>query len=319
MKNSLLSMILRRIGQSIIILFIVTLIVFLIMQAVPGDPITIFLGANATPEQIAHYKQLFGYDQPVLVQYARWVLGLFKGQMGISVSLQQEISSVIFVRLGTTLMVVLPAFILAIIFGVTFGIIAALNRGKIVDTVISILANLGMAMPMFWIGIICIYFLALKLGILPVEGYVSPSENLGECIRHLIMPVCILSLGPLAQFARQTRSAMLEIIRQDYVRTAESKGVRRIAIIIKHELRNALIPIVTLMGVQLGSMIGGTVLIESIFVIPGLGNLMITAIKNKDFMVVENGVFIIALAVAICNLLVDILYGVIDPRIRTER
>lgn len=319
MKNGLLSMILKRIMQSIVILFIVTLIVFLIMQAVPGDPITIFLGASATPEQITHYKQLFGYDQPILIQYAKWVSGLFKGQMGMSVTLQQDISSIIFTRLGTTLMVVLPAFTLAVILGVTFGIIAALNRGKAIDSVISIFANLGMAMPMFWVGIICIYFLALKLKILPVQGFVDPSKDLGECIRHLVMPVGILSLGPIASFTRQTRSAMLEVIRQDYVRTAESKGVGRAAIIIRHELHNSLIPIVTLMGLALGGMIGGTVLIESIFVIPGLGNLMITAIRNKDFMVVENGVFIIALAVAICNLLVDILYGIIDPRIRSEQ
>lgn len=318
MKNNLLEMILKRIVQSVIVLFIVTLLVFLIMQAVPGDPIAIFLGANATETQIQHYTELFGYDKPILVQYGKWVLGLFHGEMGMSVSMQKEISSVIFTRLGTTLMIVLPAFILAVILGVIFGIIAALHRGKVVDTVISVLANLGMAMPLFWIGIICIYGFALKLQILPVQGYTPPSEGIGECIKHLVLPVCILSLGPLAQFARQTRSAMLEVIRQDYVRTAEAKGVGRKTIIIKHELRNALVPIITVMGVQLGAMIGSTVLIESIFVIPGLGNLMITAIKSKDFMVVENGVFIIALAVAICNLLVDVLYGVIDPRIRTK-
>ena len=318
-KNSVGAMILRRLGQSVIILFIVTLIVFLLMQLVPGDPIINYLGPNASKEQIHYYTQLYGYDQPVIVQYVKWVLGLFQGQMGHSVTYNMEVSSVIFSRLGTTLMIVIPAFIIAVVLGILFGIIAALNRGKAVDTIISVIANAGMAMPLFWIGIIAILVFALNLKILPVQGYVPPTENVGDWLWHLIMPVGILALGPVAQFTRQTRSSMLEVVRQDYVRTAEAKGVERKTIILKHELRNALIPIITVMGVQLGSMIGGTVLIESIFNINGLGNLMITAIKSKDFMVVENGVFLIACAVAICNLLVDILYGVIDPRIRSEQ
>lgn len=311
-------MILRRLGQTVIVLFIVTLMVFLLMQLVPGDPIVNFLGPNATQEQIQYYTELFGYDQPPLVQYGKWVAGLFRGEMGRSVIYQKEISGIIFERLGTTLTVVLPAFVIAVILGVCFGVIAGLNRGKVIDSVISICANVGMAMPLFWVGIICILVFSLRLGILPVQGFVEPTENFGECVRHLVMPVCILGLGPLAQIARQTRSAMLEVIRQDYVRTAWAKGLGSKAITIRHELRNALIPIVTSMGIQLGGMIGGTVLIESIFVLPGLGNLMITAIKGKDYMVVENGVFLIALAVAICNLLVDLMYGVIDPRIRDQ-
>lgn len=316
MNNKFMAMLLKRIGQSLIVLLLVTLLVFLAMQAIPGDPIQIFLGANATEAQIEHYTKMFGYDQPVLIQYVKWLTGLFHGEMGRSVTLQKEISEVIFKRLGTTLMVVLPAFVVAVIFGVSFGITAALNRGKTIDSVVSFVANIGMAMPLFWLGIICIYVFALKLHLLPVQGFVPPSQDLGECIRRLIMPVTILSLGPLAQFARQTRSAMLEVIRQDYVRTAQAKGLGRRDTIFKHQLRNALIPIITVMGVQLGSMIGSTILIESIFVIPGLGNLMITAIKSKDFMVVQNGVLLIAAAVCICNLVVDLLYGIIDPRIR---
>jgi peptide/nickel transport system permease protein len=318
-KNSIRAMILRRLGQSVIVLFLVTLIVFFLLQLVPGDPIINYLGPSANKEQIQYYTQLYGYDKPVITQYVKWIAGLFHGQMGHSVTYNMEVSNLIFARLGTTLMIVLPAFVIAVIFGILFGIIAALNRGNAVDTVISVIANAGMAMPLFWIGIIAILVFALTLRILPVQGYVSPSEGIGNWLRHLIMPVVILALGPIAQFTRQTRSSMLEVVRQDFVRTAEAKGVGRKTIIIRHELRNALIPIITVMGIQLGSMIGGTVLIESIFNIDGLGNLMITAIKSKDYMVVESGVFLIACAVAICNLLVDILYGVIDPRIRSER
>lgn len=318
-KNNIGSMILRRLWQSVIILFIVTMIVFLLMQLVPGDPIVNYLGSNATKEQIQHYTQLYGFDKPAIVQYAKWVMGLFQGQMGHSVTYNKEVSDIIFTRLSTTLMVVLPAFVIAVILGVFFGIIAALNRGKAIDSVISIIANAGMAMPLFWIGIIAILIFALNLKWLPVQGYVPPSQNVGQWLQHLVMPVCILALGPIAQFTRQTRSSMLEVVRQDYVRTAEAKGLDRNSIIFKHELRNALIPVITVMGVQLGGMIGGTVLVESIFNINGLGNLMITAIQSKDYMVVENSVFLIACAVAICNLLVDILYGIIDPRIRSER
>jgi peptide/nickel transport system permease protein len=315
----ILQMLLKRIAQSVVVLLIVTLMVFLAMQALPGNPIQIFLGATATPEQIEHYTRLFGYDKPVMVQYGKWIAGLFHGEMGRSVMLQREISGILFQRLGTTLMIVLPAFVVAIIFGLFFGITAALNRGKTVDSIVSFFANIGMAMPLFWLGIICILVFSLKLHILPVQGFVAPSKDLVEYIRHAVMPVGILSLGPLALFARQTRSAMLDVIRQDYVRTAQAKGLNRWGIIIKHQLHNALIPIITVMGVQLGFMIGGTVLIESIFVVPGLGNLMISSIQSKDFMVVQNGVLVIAVAVCVCNLIVDLLYGIIDPRIRDSK
>lgn len=308
----------KRIVQSIIVLFIVTLIVFLLMQLVPGDPIVNFLGANATEEQIAHYTELFGYDQPVLVQYGKWIIGLFRGEMGRSVALQKEISEVIFERLGVTLSIVIPAFILAVVLGVVLGIVAAKKRGSKIDTVISFFANIGMSMPMFWFGMLLIMLFALRLGVLPTSGLADWSDGAGVYISHLILPVIVLAMGPLAQFTRQTRSSMLEVIRQDYVTTARAKGVTKRDLTFKHQLRNALIPIITVMGVQLGGMIGGTVLVESIFVIPGLGNLMITAIKGRDFMVVENGVLIIAIAVAICNLVVDILYGIIDPRIRND-
>lgn len=318
MSTKLARMIGRRIVQSIIVIFIVTLLVFLLMQLVPGDPIVNFLGANATEDQIQYYTELFGYDKPVLVQYGKWILGLFKGEMGRSVALQKDITEVIFQRLSVTLSIVFPAFILAVVLGIILGIVAAKNRGTAIDTVISFFANIGMSMPKFWFGMILILIFALKLGILPTSGLSSIKDGFGEYISHLILPMIVLAMGPLAQFTRQTRSSMLEVIRQDYVTTARAKGLGKKAITFRHQLRNALIPIITVMGVQLGGMIGGTVLVESIFVVPGLGNLMITSIKGRDFMVVENGVLIIAIAVAICNLIVDILYGIIDPRIRND-
>ena len=318
MKN-IGNMILRRVGQSIIVIIFVTLIVFLLMQLVPGDPIVNFLGSSATEEQIAYYTALFGYDKPVLVQYFKWITGLFRGEMGRSVAMQAEISTILFQRLKITLAFVIPGFIFAAILGVILGIIAAKKRGSAIDSVISVIANIGMSMPMFWFGMILILVFALRLHIFPTSGFVSIAEGgFGGYASHMILPMIVIAMNPLAHFTRLTRSSMLEVIRQDYVTTAKAKGISSGAITVKHQLRNALIPIVTVMGTTLGGMIGGTVLVESIFVVPGLGNLMITSIKGRDFMVVCNGVLIISVAVAICNLIVDILYGFIDPRIRND-
>ena len=320
MKSKLMQMILHRIGHSLIVLVLVTLLVFLVMQAVPGDPIKIFLGPTATQEQIDHYTKLFGYDKPVLVQYGRWVVNLFHGQMGRSVLMQREVSEFIFEKMAITLTVVLPAALFCrLSLEQPWGSSRALNRGKAVDSFVSTLANIGMATPLFWMGILLILLLTIKLGILPVQGYVPPWVNLGKSVQRLIMPVIICSLTPTAVFTRQTRSAMLEVIRQDYVRTARAKGVSRKDIILKHQLRNALIPIITVMGLQLGMMVGTTIIIESLFVIPGLGSTMITAIRSKDFMVVQNVVLVISVFIIFCNLVVDLLYGVIDPRIRDRR
>lgn len=314
MSSKLLKMIGRRIVQSVIVIFIVTLMVFLLMQLVPGDAVTNFLGASATESQIEYYTKLFGYDQPVLVQYFKWLGGLFRGEMGRSISLQMEISDVLVQRLQVTLSIVLPAFVI----GVSLGIVAAKNRGTVLDSLISVVANIGMSMPMFWFGLMLILVFANILHILPTSGYVYPQDDLGAAIRHSVLPVTVLALNYMSQFCRQTRSSMLEVIRQDYVTTAKAKGVSARTITFRHQLRNALIPIVTVMGASLGAMVGGTVLVESVFVIPGLGNLMISAIKARDFMVVENGVLVISVVVAVCNLVVDVLYGVIDPRIRND-
>ena len=316
MPKKILKMIWKRLVQSVITIFLVTVILFLLMQLVEGNPIVNYLGCSATEEQIAYYTHLYGYDQPVLVQYWNWVTGLFKGTMGFSISYQKEISEIIFSRLSATLNLVTLAFIVAVLFGVSFGIISALNRGKMIDTVISVIANIGISMPIFWVGIILILVFSIKLNVLPAYGFVPMSEGLLPWLRTMIMPVVVCSFSALAQFTRQTRSSMLEVINQDYVLTAKAKGVGRGAIIVKHQLRNALIPLITILVNRFATMIGTTVLIESIFVIPGLGSLMISSITSRDFLVVENCVLIIAIFVTAANLLIDILYGFIDPRIR---
>jgi len=310
--------ILSRLGQSLAVIFLVTVIVFTLMHILPGDPISIYLGETATPEQIEYYTQMFGLDQPLHVQYLKWIGGLLKGEMGRSITYSIDVKALLAKRVVCTLSVTLPAFFLSICIGVTLGVISATNRGKKLDSIITSCANVGIAIPSFWVGIILVYFFALTLKVLPVQGYTSFMENPIEYLRKLVMPVIVLSLGQIASLTRQTRSAMLEVVSQDYIRTARSKGITEKRVIYRHALRNALIPIVTLLGNSIGMLIGGTVIIENLFVIPGVGSLMMTSIINKDYMVVQNVTFIIALAVVLCNLFVDILYGYIDPRIRIE-
>jgi peptide/nickel transport system permease protein len=309
---------LRRIGQSIIVLFIVTLMVFLTMHAMPGDPVAMFLGPSASNEQIAYYTAEFGLDQPVYVQYYKWITGLFRGEMGKSITYQQNITEMLGERIKVTLSIAIPAFVIACLLGITLGMIAAVNRGRKIDAIITGVANLGVAMPAFWIAILCVFLFSLKLRWLPVQGYTPLTEDFVVGLRKMVLPVFVLALGPLVSFTRQTRSAMLEVIRQDFIRTARSKGLKEQVVISKHALRNAFIPILTLMGMAIGGLIGGAVIIEQIFVIPGVGTMMVTAIFNKDYLVVQNVVLVVAISIMLCNLLVDFLYGYVDPRIRVE-
>ncbi|MBO1514054.1 ABC transporter permease [Metabacillus bambusae] len=308
--------IIRRLLQTIVVIFVVTLMVFFIMRTMPGDPVVMYLGPDASKEQIEHYTKEFGLDESLPVQYFRWIGNIAKGEFGESIAYRQDIGPFILERLKVTLTIAIPAFVISVVLGVLLGVIAAIRRGKLVDSIITVMANIGMATPVFWLSILCVYVLSLKLDLLPVQGFTWPSEDLTLSIQKMIMPVSILALGPLAQFARQTRSAMLEVIRQDFIRTGRSKGLKEKTVIYKHALRNAMIPIITLMGMSLGHMIGGSVLIEQVYVIPGMGDMLITSILNKDYQLVQSAVFVIASGVSLCNLLVDIAYGLIDPRIR---
>ncbi len=316
MKSNLAKMIGRRVVQSCITILLVTLFVFALIQLVPGDPVVNYLGAAATDEQIQYYRHLYGYDQPVIVQYVTWIAGLFHGTMGQSISYQSEIADILLPRFVITLSMVVPAFVIGTITGILLGILAAKQRGRWIDSLISFFANIGVSMPMFWLGMMGMLVFALRLRLLPSSGYVPIERDFADWLRHMIMPIAVMSLGVNASFMRLTRSSMLEVMRQDYVTTARAKGVSRRDVTLKHQLRNSLIPIVTTMGSRLGSMVGSTVLIESLFVIPGLGSVMMNGISNRDFMLVANGVLVISIFVAVCNLVVDILYGVIDPRTR---
>ncbi|MGE5262832.1 MAG: ABC transporter permease [Acidobacteriota bacterium] len=314
----MLAYIARRLMQTVLVLIFVSVIVFSLMHLIPGDPALVILGDQATPEQIEALHRELLLDQPLWIQYLSWAGDVLQGNLGRSVSYKQSVTDLLATRLPITFHIGLIAFILSTAISIPAGILSAIRRGGWLDSIITLLTNLAMAVPVFWLGILGIYLFALKLGWLPVQGYTSPSENLALNTRQIIMPALCLAIVPLASLARQTRSSMLEVIRQDYIRTARSKGLTEWAVITGHALKNAIIPVITLLGMQLRNLVGGAVLVEQVFNIPGMGRLMVSGVFNKDFVVVQGTVMVVAVVVALSNLLVDISYGYFDPRIRYE-
>lgn len=314
----MIAFIMRRLVQTIFVLIISSFIAFSIVQLLPGDPAVTILGVEASQERVAALRQEMGLDKPYIVQLGRWYGNIFKGDLGKSIIYGNSVSEMIASRLPVTFYLGLISLILSVLLGIPAGVISAVRRGKALDSIITVAANIGMALPIFWLGILGIYFFGLKLGWLPVYGYVSPFENFWSSVQHAIMPAICLAVLPLVSLTRQTRSSMLEVIRQDYIRTARSKGLKERAVIMGHALKNAVIPVVTLLGLQVRNLVGGSVLVETVFSLPGMGRLMVTAVLDKDFPIVQGCILVIALIVCLANLLVDISYGYIDPRIRTD-
>jgi len=312
--------IIRRLIQSVLVLLMVTMIVFLAMRLLPGDPILMLITADdlaeASVEQIEALRHEFGLDKPMIVQYVGWLSGAVRGDLGISIIHRGDVTSEILGRLPITLHLGLLAFIISIIIGIPMGVVSAVRRGGWLDTGVTLLANLGITVPIFWLGILMIYLFALYLGLLPVYGYTSPFEDFWMSTRQIIMPVFCLSVFPIASSARQTRSSMLEVMQQDYIRTAWSKGLRERVIIARHALKNALIPIVTLKGIALRNIIGGSVLIETVFNIPGMGRMAVDGVLSQDYAIVQGVILLIATVVMLANLVVDLSYGWLDPRVR---
>jgi peptide/nickel transport system permease protein len=305
--------IVRRLLLAVVILIIVTLIVFFVMQLLPGDPLVIFLGRQAgtgsiSQEQLQQLYIKYGLDKPLIVQYWNWISGVVQGNMGESIYYHDDVSKVLLQRFPITLDLGIRSFILYNILGIVMGMIAALRRGKWIDSFATVVSYLGVSIPVFYLGIVLIYFFGLRLDIFPIAGYTLPTEDLWLNLQESFLPVICLSLMGWAVIARQTRSSVLEVISQDYIRTAWAKGLRERAIIVRHMLKNSLIPVITLMGIGLGLMFGGQVFIEQVFAIPGVGSLLVSSVFNQDYQVVQSATLVI--------LLVDISYGWFDPRIR---
>lgn len=316
----MINFIMRRLLMAVLVLVIVSLLVFFAMRLLPGDPIRMLVTASArqsySEEQVQQLRHEAGLDRPMVVQYVYWVGGLFQGDMGKSILSKTPVSRDIFKRLPITLHIGLTAFVLGMVLGIPAGIICAMRRGKWIDTVVTTLSSIGITIPTFWLGVMMIYLFGLQLRWLPVMGYTSPFTDLGLNMKQMIMPVICEALFPLAANARQTRSSMLEVMKQDYIRTAWSKGLKERVIILRHALKNSLIPIITLSGMGLSMIIGGSVIIEQVFNIPGMGRLAITSILNQDYPYVQAITLITATTILLVNLLVDLTYGWLDPRIR---
>ena len=313
--------IIRRLLMAVIILFLVTLVVFFVIRLLPGDPLIIFLGqsqelGSMSLQELEHLRAEFGLDKPIAVQYVRWIWDLFHGDLGTSINYHEKVGVLMLERFPVTLHLGLTAFVLSNFLGILLGMIAAIRRGTWIDTVVTVVANIGICIPVFWLAILLTYAFGLKLGWLPIAGYTSPTENFWLSTKQAIMPVICLSIVGLAMTARQMRSSVLEVSRQDYVRTAWSKGLRELVIVFRHVLKNSLIPVITLMGIGVGFIFAGSVLIETIFAIPGVGRLLVSSIFAQDYMVIQSGTLVIATIIILSNLIVDISYGWLDPRIR---
>ena len=309
----------RKIGQALVVILLVTFLSFLLINIIPGDAVALMLGVDATPEKAAELRAELYLDRPFIEQYARWLWDVVRGDLGTSISYHLPVTQVLGPRMTASFQMGLAALILSTLLGLVMGCVAAVNRGRAADNLISVLANIGISMPSFWLGIVMIYLFAMNLKWLPVQGYTPFGENPALHLRQMIMPVIVTAMGGMASLARQTRSSILETISLDFVRTARSKGLREKSILIRHVMRNALIPILTLLGMQIRVLFGGVVLVENIFNVPGMGNLLVSSVNNRDIPMVQACVLVMAVVVVIANLLVDIAYGVVDPRIRQER
>jgi peptide/nickel transport system permease protein len=313
--------IIRRLIIGVIILLIVTLIVFFAMRLLPGDPLIIFMGQQASSgamseAQMESMRHEYGLDKPIMIQYFNWLGGLFQGDLGTSIYYHEDVGKLLAKRFPVTLHLGLLSFVISNVVGILLGLFAGIRRGTWLDNVSTTLANIGITIPQFWLGILLIYTFGLKLDLLPRYGYTSPFDDFWKSTLQIIMPVICLAITGMAYTARQMRSAMLEVIRQDYIRTAWSKGLTERVIIMKHALKNSLIPVITLMGIGLGLVFGGAVLVETVFAIPGIGRLLVTSIFAQDYVVIQSGTMLIAFIIILTNLLVDISYGWLDPRIR---
>jgi peptide/nickel transport system permease protein len=299
--------IVRRLLMLIPVLLGVTFLTFAIAQVTPGDPVVLMLGTYATPERVAELREQLGFNDPLWVQYGRYVWDLLHGDLGKSVRGQTPVLDEILARFPSTLELTLAAMLLSVVGGVSAGVIAGTAKRKLVDGATMVTALVGLSVPSFWLAIILIIVFGIQLKWVSVTG--------GEGLKDLILPAVCLALGPTAVLARLTRSSILEVAREDYVQTARAKGLRENAVTLRHILRNALIPVVTVMGLQFASLLGGTVFIESVFARPGLGRFAVNAIAARDFPQVQGMVLFTATIYVLLNLAVDVLYAVLDPRI----
>ena len=312
--------ILRRLLQLVPTILLITFMVFALLHAMPGDPARALVGPGEALDeaQLASIRREYNLDKPILVQYGLWLGRALTGDLGRSAITQRRVGEELGLRALVTLELGIFAWLIASVIAVPTGIVAALNRGRPIDLAVTMAAVAAVALPGFWFGIMLILLFGVRLGWLPTQGYVALGDNPADALRHMLMPAFALGITSAALVMRQMRSAMVEVLSQDYVRTARAKGLGRRAVVLAHALRNALLPVVTVLGLEFGRIFAGAVVIETLFGIPGMGRLMVQAVFQRDFVVVQGGVLLMATSVLAANFLTDIAYSLLDPRIRYD-
>jgi ABC-type dipeptide/oligopeptide/nickel transport systems, permease components len=314
-----LRFLIRRMVSAVPVLFVVSLVTFAIIAIVPGDVTAELAGAEATAEQRAVIRDQLGLNQPLYQQALRWYGNLLQGDLGHSYLLNMSVTDAVLERLPVTLSLAGLALVLAVVLGVLLGVLAAIRHDSWVDQGTMSVALIGLSVPDFWLGLIMISVFSVGLAWFPTGGYVPFSEDALGWARSMALPSLALAFTQMGVIARMTRSSMLEVMGQDYIRTARAKGMRRHTVVFKHALRNALVPVITVIGVMTGVLLGGAVVIESVFSLPGVGRLIIGAIQRRDFPIIQGGLLITASLFVFVNILVDLAYGWFDPRVRNDR
>ena len=313
----MLTFILRRLLSAIPTLILVSLFVFTLQKLLPGDPVQAMAGEERDPAVMEYLREKYRLNDPVPVQYVHWVGNVLQGDFGTSLRTEQPVTTLLVSKLPVTIELAVLALIIALLIGIPTGVISAVRKGTATDYAANVFALSGISIPHFWLGIVLIMIFAVKLQWLPASGYVPLGEDVGQNLKTLVLPAFVLGAGLSGVLMRHTRSAMLEVLRADYVRTARAKGLFPRTVILKHALRNALMPIVTLTTLLFGELLGGAVLTEQVFSIPGFGKMIVDAVFNRDYAVVQGVVLCVAIGFLLLNLLADVLYRLINPRLRT--
>lgn len=312
----MLSYIVRRLLGVIPVMLVVGIFVFSLLHLAPGDPAAIIAGDNATEANVARIRASLGLDRPLLEQFSSWGWATLRGDLGVSMFSNIPVTTLVQQRVGPTVSLALTTMLVAVVIALTLGVLAAWKAGSLLDRAVMALAVTGFSVPVFVVGYALVYFFALEWRWLPVQGYVPLSEGLWPWLRHLILPSFALGLAYVALIARITRTSMLEVLAEDYIRTASAKGVATLPMLLRHALRNAAVPIITVIGIGVALLMSGVVITESVFNIPGVGRLVVDAITRRDYPIIQGVMVIFAAVYVLINLVIDILYSFIDPRIR---
>lgn len=312
----MLKYVLGKLIKVILTLLVISFLLAMMIRWVPGDAATYLLGRHASPERVAILRHKLGLDRPFIVQYLEWLKGVFRGDLGRSMRLDIPVIDMVLERYPRTLSICFFGSLIALLIALSAGIFSALKANTWVELLVTSVSMAGISIPAFWFGTVLMILFSVKLGWLPTSGYVAPSQNFLEYLKHLIMPALSQGLIVGSVMTRMIRASLLEILHQNYVTVARAKGLPERVVILRHALRNALIPIATTFGMTMGYMLGGSVVIETVFVYPGIGQLVVSAIFSRDYVLVQGVVLAYALTFILINLITDILYGILDPRVR---